>query len=280
MNRIASAHEAMATTFEIVVRHEMEDYTRQAVSAAFRELDRLEGELSRFMETSDISRMNRMAVHDVITIGDDTLRCLLDAFRISAATARAFDPAYLSRRGPDDSTDSVLAIDASNHSVTSLVQRLTVDLGAVGKGYALDCMARVLREWDVRAACLQGGGSSVLAYSSDVTAASGWPVRVGDHTLQLVNQSASASGTSVRGRHIVDPRHGRVAERARRIWAFARTAADSDALSTAFFVMSDEEIAEFCASHPEAGAAVLRKDGSTVYYGHVPQSNGADDFSS
>src|SRR5438045_9689886 len=94
-------HEAMATYFEIVIADQEREYARQAAEAAFRELDRLEQTLSRYVESSDISRANRLARGESTAITHDTLECLLLAADISFVTGRAFDPAYASIRGPD-----------------------------------------------------------------------------------------------------------------------------------------------------------------------------------
>ena len=53
-------HEAMATYFEITIAGQERDYARQAAEAAFRELDRLENTLSRYIESSDIARANHL----------------------------------------------------------------------------------------------------------------------------------------------------------------------------------------------------------------------------
>lgn len=267
MNLPAFQHEAMATTFAIVVAGRPADYARQAAAAAFRELERLESELSRFVESSDIARANRLAPGAAVAIGEDALRCLLDAAQVSALTGRAFDPAYLSERAVGAPADEpVFALDPENHRLISLCPRLHLDLGAVGKGYALDRMADVLREWDVAAVCLQSGGSTVLALGAP-PAAAGWVVTVADRELVLVDRSASGSGLAVQGEHIADPRNRTTARRTRRAWAFAATAAASDALSTAFFVMSDAEVAAFCAAHPEFGGAVQLADGAVASFG-------------
>lgn len=266
MSHATFHHEAMATTFGVLTAGSAADYAGQAAAAAFRELDRLESELSRFVETSDIARASRLAAGESILIGDDAMQCLLGAARISALTNRAFDPAYLSVRpigAPPD--EPLFALDSCGHALTSITPRLLLDLGAVGKGYALDRMAEVLREWDITAACLQCGGSTVLALDppSDQF---GWPVGVGDRTVPLARRALSASGTSVQGPHLIDPRTGRPAARTARVWAFAPSAADADALSTAFFVMTDDEIAAFCREQPEYQAVLTRADGRLEWH--------------
>ena len=70
------AHEAMATTFEIFIQHKNARYARQAAAAAFMELDRLEGELSRFIDNSDISRINNLNVNQSLRIGLAAFECL------------------------------------------------------------------------------------------------------------------------------------------------------------------------------------------------------------
>jgi thiamine biosynthesis lipoprotein ApbE len=54
------------------------------------------------------------------------------------------------------------------------------------------------------------------------------------------------------------------------VWAFAGSAAKSDALSTAFFVLRDAEIEDFCHGYPDIGAAILQEDGTVSFHGSVP----------
>jgi thiamine biosynthesis lipoprotein len=268
MNAPRFQHEAMATFWELTLPGADPGYARQAAQAAFRELDRLEGELSRFIEHSVISRANRLPRGGTLTLPPDTLACLLLAAEVSVATGRAFDPAFRSTRPPDLPPGlPPYFLDPETHRLTSRAERLDLDLGAVGKGYALDCLADLLREWGFPAAHLNAGGSSVLAFGDGSTGGDGWTAGLLDGEGQRIpvtlrDASLSGSGTEEQGGHLVDPRTGRTAEARARAWALAPSAAQADALSTAFFVLEEPRIREVCAAHPGIGAAWLTADGS------------------
>lgn len=261
-------HEAMATTFALLIADQSAEYSRQATAAAWRELDQLESELSRYVESSDIARANRIANGETITLGESALECLLLAAGISVATNRAFDAAYASQGVTSDQLPYTL--DPENHTLTSHCAQLHLDLGAVGKGYALDRLAALLQDWQIEGACLQSGGSTALALGAP-RGSTGWPVGLGEgesrRVFSLSRAALSGSGIAVKGAHLLDPRTGAPAPRMNRAWAFAPSAALSDALSTAFFVLSDPEVAAFCAAHPEIGAAVSSPDGALKIHG-------------
>jgi FAD:protein FMN transferase len=274
-------HEAMATYFEIVVAGQEHDYARQASAAAFRDLDRLENTLSRYIESSDIARANRLARGDRIAITEDTLECLLIAADVSMATQRAFDPAYASLRPAELAADiPPFTIDPDAHTLTSLAERLHLDLGAVGKGFALDRMAEVLKEWGIASATLNAGGSSLLALEAPPPDSErGWEVGLGEgrghRTIRLLGASLSGSGTAVKGAHLIDPRTGKPALRTTRVWALAPTAAHADALSTAFFVMNEAEIAALCAAHLSLGAGIAGVGEELIVHGALRTALGA-----
>jgi thiamine biosynthesis lipoprotein len=148
----------------------------------------------------------------------------------------------------------LLRLNHADHSITLSAAPVYLDLGAIGKGYALDEIAPVLASWNIDNALLIAGYSSILGIGS-APEHDGWPVRAGcpeDPPLALHNQALSASGFESRGQHIVDPRSRKlVSPDRRRSWVLAGSAALADALSTAILVMSDEEIDHFCARHPE-----------------------------
>jgi thiamine biosynthesis lipoprotein len=276
-------HEAMATTFEVVVVYEDAGYARQAAAAAFDEVDRLEGELSRFIENSDISRINNLPANQPLRLGLDAFECLQLSCRIYAETNGAFDitiGSLLSLWRNEDGTPrtpsqeelnlarqrtgtGLLQLDEDEHTVRLLAGQVQVDLGGIGKGYAVDRVAELLREWSIDIALISGGYSSVLALNAPA-GTKGWPLTLSnpDNRKQILArpclQGRALSGSGIqKGRHIIDPRTTQPVKNKRAAWASAPDAATADALSTAFMVMGPDEIRQYCSRHPNILAMIM-----------------------
>jgi FAD:protein FMN transferase len=256
-------HEAMATQFRVVMAESDAEYAGQVARAAFEELDRIEGCLSRFIESSDVSRVNRLTAGRSTVVTPETFRCLQTAQQAKRLTRGAFDVGYASAR---KLKQSVIALDARDSSVTALGNAVRLDLGGIGKGFALDHMATVLRQWDIGHAILWASSSTVLALGKPNSSA-GWGVHFGPEAdrqqVTLGRSSLSASGNSVKGRHIIDPRTGRARDGLKRCWASASSAAMADALSTAFMILSEDEIRHVCRRTSGATAFLLKTDDSS-----------------
>ena len=252
------AREAMAATYEILVDGGDSIYAGQATEEAFRELDRLEAKLSRFDETSDVSQINHAATGVPVAVGYDTFACIRLALFVSKETNGAFDVT-----SPDCDFGSVDLVEGEL-SVALRRPGASIDLGGIGKGYALDRMSEILGRWDVNRSLLIAGGSTVLAMDAPAQE-QGWPIQFGgrEHSrqLKLCHCSFSGSGLAVKGEHIVDPRSGIPVPARKRAWALAPTAALSDALSTAFMIMERTSIEVFCEKHQEIGWALELPDG-------------------
>jgi thiamine biosynthesis lipoprotein len=158
-------------------------------------------------------------------------------------------------------------------SICCLSGQLQIDLGAIGKGFALDRMADLLRDWDCESFLLVAGGSSILA-GDPPKDAPGWSCGLGDDNasqrLLLKHASLSGSGLTVKGEHILDPRTGRSARRKNRAWILADTAAESDALSTACMVLGEPELLEVLAHNDSWMAFLEAEEGARPMGNRVP----------
>jgi len=293
-------HAAMATMFSVMIAGEDSAFAEQAAMAAFQEIDRLEQELSRYIPTSDISRINNLMPHGSACIGLDAFQCLQIASQCWTETGGAFDvtvgalkdcwigkdrsllhpPSEEVQRARSRTGMGLLALRELTYEVHVGELSPCVDLGAIGKGYAVDRASGLLREWGVGSALVHGGGSSVFAFG-DSPEGSGWPVTLSApggegamlEKVRLRDRSLGGSGIG-RGMHIIDPRSAEPVRSRRAAWVCSDSAARSDALSTACMVLTHAEIEQYCAAHPETWAMVVEvgedgRSGAAVRFGGI-----------
>ena len=260
-------HGAMACTFELQLWGSEKRYCQQAAWAAFDEVDRLEQLLSRFIPYSDIGRINSAQPGQSVPISPETAECLQVAAEVSTATEGAFDIAFRSRavwRAANRQPGPVLAFDPNAHAVYTLTPGVDLNLGAIGKGYAVDRAVAVLREWNITAGLASSGQSTVLTFGRPPEG-DAWSLKLRDPqchettigTVALDAGALSGSGQLLHGEHIVDPRTGRPVALGHAAWSIAPTAVVADALSTAFMLMSADEIAALCVRMTGVSAILL-----------------------
>jgi len=271
----------MACRFEVMLSQE-DAADMSAARAALDEAHDLESMLTVFSETSDVADLNRRASRETVAVAPLLFALLARSVEIHSETEGTFDVTstplsrcwgFLTREGcvPDERDLETarqragmrhVTLDAATRGVRFDRDGVEVNFGAIGKGYALDCMASVLRRQATRRALLSAGRSSVLAIGGR---GRGWPV---DVRPVLASRAAArlwirdgAVGTSgageqfieVDGRrygHVIDPRTGRPAAGVLGASVVTSTAADADALSTAFLIGGPDLARRYCDAHP------------------------------
>jgi thiamine biosynthesis lipoprotein len=272
----------MACRFEVVLPGQDARFL-PAARTALNLADRLEARLTVFRPTSELSRVNRLAAGEPVPVHPGLFSLLHEAADLHAATGGAFDITstplsrcwgFLQRTPHVPADESIAAARATvGMTLVELDERMStvrfarrgveLNLGSIGKGYALDRMAEKLRRLGVRDALISAGGSSILALGAD---GGGWPVHITSKlcggmrlaALRLRNVAMATSGAGEQfvvadGRrfgHVLDPRTGWPATGAISATVVTRDASTADALATACLIDGPALAERYCAAHP------------------------------
>jgi len=287
---------AMACRFEVTLP--VSDQAGVLVARdALDEIDRLEEQLTVFRESSEISRINRNASSAATRVEASLYALLFRCKQLFDETEGAFDitSAPLTRawgflrhegRLPDAhelaaarsyvGSDKLL-LNHDERSIQFMCAGVEINLGSIGKGYALDRVAKTIRRRGVGAALINAGSSSIRAIGDP--GRQGWSVglRHPRHKtkrmalLRIRDCALSTSGSEEqffeqegkRYGHIIDPRSGQPAEGVTSVTVLAQSAAVSDALATAFYVGGRELAERYCAAHAEVMVIMLESNRET-----------------
>lgn len=234
---------AMGTIVRVAVVHRDARYANAAIDAAFGVLAGVERDMTHFAPTSDIGRVNLGAARGPVPITPCTAHVIEEALRWADATDGRYDPAVgaaitlwdVNHRHAPPPEDRVRAlagrklyrtVEVGSHRGHPVVRfhdpDARLDLGAIAKGYGVDCAVAELREWGITDAMV-GAGGDLYAMGNAVD---GEPWRVGIQdprdlsriaaTFALSDRAVATSGDyeqyfSWRGRryhHLMDPTTG------------------------------------------------------------------------
>lgn len=265
---------------------------------AFGSIRQLDRKLNRYSEESEIAKLNRLAGREPKNVSDETMKCLLEAVRVSELSNGAFDPTLgplidlwgigkkdefipssvqietaLALRGISN-----LALDRAAHTAYLRLPKMAVDLGAIAKGFAVEGAADVLKREGVRSAVIDAGGDIyVLGKKPDGeewTIGVRHPRRAG-RMIALVQVSDSSVVTSgdyeryfdkngVRYHHIFDPATGQPARRLLSCTIISPSPTQADALSTAVFVLGPKEGMDLVERLAGAEAIMVTPEGEVL----------------
>ena len=289
---------AMACEFEVTCNAGQYENQTETALDVLDLVESLEDQMSVFRDTSQISRINREAATRPVTVDEWLFDLLERALDLHDRTEGAFDITsaplwrvwgFARRQGavPDEkqlalALESVgsrfVKLDRRAKTVRFLKSGVEINLGSIGKGYALDRCDRMLTDAGIDDFLLHGGQSSVLARGSRLAgndpsseeSPAGWTVGIG-HPLRpgrrlaeirLENRALATSGSAAqffrhKGRrlgHVLDPRTGQPAQGVLSVTVLGSSAASTDALATAFFVLGPDRALEYCSTRPELAA--------------------------
>jgi len=268
-----------------------------AARDALDEVDRLEDQLTVFREGSEVSQINRYAPTMAVKVEDSLHALLFRCRELYRETEGAFDITsgpltrvwgFLRREGRLPNADELAAarslvgsdqllLNHEERTIRFAGAGVEINLGSIGKGYALDHVAALMRRRRVRTALLNAGSSSMRAIGNG--GHQGWLVglrhprdltrRLG--LLRIRDCALSTSGSEEQffeheGRrygHIIDPRSGQPAAGVTSVTVVAQSTAVSDALATAFYVGGRALAETYCATHPEVLVILLESGSET-----------------
>jgi thiamine biosynthesis lipoprotein len=270
---------AMATRFELVLYGADEVRLRAAGEEALAEIERLEAQLSAYRADSEMSWINCHAARVAVRVEPRLFHLLKHCAAFTAATDGAFDvtvgPLVRAWRLAGDidavpTTDELeaaraavgmqnVALDDDAYTVRFTQPGVQIDMGAYGKGYAIERAIDSLKENGVTSALLHGGTSSAAVIGTP-PGGSSWriqlsePFKANDSAMmvELINEALSVSAIHGRaftagGRtvgHVIDPRTGQPVERALAAAVVGQSASTCEVLSTALVVLGPAWLTE------------------------------------
>jgi thiamine biosynthesis lipoprotein len=255
---------AMGADAEILFSGIDEEAARSTIAMVVSEIDRLENALSLFREDSEICRLNRAGVMTMPS--GDLRRALALALEVAAVSGGLFDPTVQAlweahadwfSAGPDRVPPGHLIAQARTmvdwHRIELAAdmirlgrgQRIT--LNGLGQGYVTDRVADLLRARGLQHVLVDLGEQRALGPRAggapwQVARAGGEPIALTSGALATSEGEGCILGAGGAAHHLFDPRTGRSASHWRRIIVHHRSAAVADALSTALYAASRDEI--------------------------------------
>ena len=278
--------QSMACEFAVILNRDAKKYA-DGGSLALERVHTLAECMTAYEPESELVRLNEAA--QPTRISSDLEGVLQQALDLFNQTDGWFDPTtgplielwrYCrgEQRVPTDQEIQTTLQQVGGQHVSladgtvTLANGVKLNLGAIGKGFALDQAAQIMRSEDAVDWMLHGGRSSILASGSHNNQ-DGWPVGIGNPiftnqrlgVLVIKDQALGTSGSNIqyfrhagkRYGHILNPKTGWPASQVASVTILAPTAAEADALSTAFFVGGVEFARSYCDNRPQVSAILI-----------------------
>ncbi len=295
----------MNTRYELVLHGPNPVALRAAGEEALEEIGRLEDVLSIYRPHTEIALVNARAAREAVRVTPLVFRLLQHAQRLWRETEGAFDitigplmrcwgflggtgalpdPVALAEARACTGFQHVI-LDEGGFNVRFDREGVMLDLGAIGKGFAIERAMECLREAGVECALLHGGTSTVAAMGIppdeeawkivlEIPAESPEAPPVPLAVVRLRDEALSVSavwGKSFQTKertfgHVLDPRTGEPADRAVMSAVVCASATESDALSTALLTLGLGGVKAIAGLRPLARAMAVNRSAEGVRF--------------
>jgi thiamine biosynthesis lipoprotein len=272
------------------------DKGNEAIDAVMAELRRIDNLMSHYKPESQLSQINAHANERPVQVDKELFDLIKLSTHYSQITEGAFDITYASvgylynypqhiRPNEEQIKQALPAVnwrnmllDEENHTVRFEHPGMRIDLGGIGKGYAVDRGIDILKARGIERALVTAGGDSRI-----IGDRFGRPwlvaIRHPDNPNKVVTRiplSDSAVSTSgdyerffdengVRYHHIIDPRSGHSASKVRSATILGPTATQTDGMSKTAFVLGADEALKIINRMPEYDAVFVLPNGKVLY---------------
>jgi FAD:protein FMN transferase len=289
---------AMGTVFEIVIYDDDLPRADAAARAALDEAVRLDSLMSNYQPDSELSRVNRGAHDEPVPISQELYQVIERSLFYSRISDGQFDisvgpvvdlwKSALAGESPPSEAERAAALRCVGYQKIELLPPdriqfhsdcMRLDLGGIGKGYAVDRMAELLKARGIRRAYIDAGGSTIYAMGAPPKA-NGWSVRLRDPSgrlhpqIMLTNSSVSTSEQSAPSLlegdgpgHIVVPGTGKPLETRYAVSVQVASATASDALSTTLLLLGPTKGAAVVEALHDVSAIWIDSDGRRTVAG-------------
>jgi thiamine biosynthesis lipoprotein len=285
---------AMGTKVEITLMGESEESAQKAALQAFQEIKRIEYLMSPWIESSDVNRINRSAGNDGVKVSPETIEVIKRAQEVSKLSGGGFDITVgplveLWRKAREKGTppemeevkETLNLVNFRNlkthygGKVSLRKKRMTIDLGGIAKGYAVDRAFELLKGLGYRNLVVNAGGDLRVGGSKPEGP---WSIgiqhpRDPEKILARISLSDTAVATSgdyekffihqgKRYHHILNPGNGFPAEGCQSVTVLHNEGATADALATAIFVLGPEKGYPLCQRLEGVDCLIIDKEGN------------------
>ncbi len=278
----------MGTRIHVELWGETELQANELIDQVHEEFLRLEASMSPYIESSELSEVNRLASKAPVKVSSELIQLIKKSLQVSQLSHGAFDITYASigryydyrnKRAPDQSQIEAnleainyrhVVIDEQKSTIYFSHSHVYIDLGGIAKGYSVDRAIGILKKAGITSGLVSAGGDTRLIGNK---LGKPWIVAIKDPRredasavlLPLEEVAISTSGDyeryfvqdGVRYHHIISPKTGKSAGEVQSVTIIGPDSTTTDALSTTVFVLGVEKGLELVERLPGIDAIIV-----------------------